>query len=324
MELDNNLNINIENYSLDQCVDDLANFLETLNLKTTIREEEIDNKTKIKQYLLDYFYEIKKDIVFDLKEHFNVDGKTLEEISNQENHNLSYRTVSYMFETSIRRIGFMYDFKNFDKEDFKNIFNDKDEMFLISDARNCSKCDCYISYAFDMKELKLKAIDNFEKLEPCSIKKEIEYKLNLEIPSKKIVFTNYFRGLLDESRYENFSLSTYKSMIEHAKAYENDNIGYVFLTNSPNIFIDEKKQNIIVGDYYVLEEYEGYKQDNQLEDFFNNYDITQDVLNEKIKKLDKFKEVGKVCTDLWAVTKTTPLTFSKNYNSFHSDRKVMG
>ncbi len=108
--------------------------------------------------------------------------------------------------------------------------------------------------------------------------------------------------MLDESRYENFSLSNYKGMVEHAQAYENDNIGYVFLTNSPHIFIDEKKQNIIVGDYYFLEEYEGYKQDNQLEDFFDNYDITQDVLNEKIKKLDKFKEVGSVCTDLWAVT----------------------
>lgn len=307
MELENTLDnkLTIENYNYETFLDDLCNYIEKSNFDIEKIKDDYDKRFEMKKdlnsFLLDYFKDIKKDVKFDLKGHSTFDKMTIENAYENTKYFPSY--IDRFFENGLQKIAYHFDFEKFrDLEKLKTFItkelNDMDGSFFQADF-NCEKCNCYIPYVFNLQDLTIKAT-NYVK--PCEIERELEYKLNLEIPSKKIVFTNYFRDLLDESRYENFSLSNYKGMVEHAQAYENDNIGYVFLTNSPHIFIDEKKQNIIVGDYYFLEEYEGYKQDNQLEDFFDNYDITQDVLNEKIKKLDKFKEVGSVCTDLWAVT----------------------
>lgn len=306
MELDDNLNSNlsvekmtIENYSFDKCVDDLFNFVETLNLKVESVDERVAYKKQINEFLLDYFSEIKKDIVFDLKDHFDFDGMTYEKASIESGSHV----IKYIMDSSFRRWGFSYNFEKLDREDFKKTMLNDEELFMVSDATNCSKCNCYVSYAFDMKELKIKGVDNFQKLEPCSIKKEIEYKLNLNIPSGKIVFTNYFRGLLDDDKYRDNSLGTYKGLIAHARDYEKDNIGYMYVGNSsPSIYIDEKKKNIIAANYYVLEEYDGYKEDNALEEFFENYEITKSELKKIQKKLNGFTEIGRVSTSLWAVT----------------------
>lgn len=282
-------------YDIDKFTDDILEFTSKLDFNTENKELKKENYTKTHNFLLEYFKDFSNEITFDLKDHFDFDGQTLEESKD--------RFSQYFFESSLRRIVYMINWDNITKEELKNDLTSERELYSMSNSQNCSKCDCYISYAFDFQDLKIKALDGYEELQPCSIKKELDYKLELEIPSKKIVFTNYFRGILDDDKYKDFSLNSYKGMVEHAKAYEKDNIGYVFVGNgSPSIFIDENKKNIIAGNFYVLEEYEGYKEDNELEDFFENYDISKEEIEKLEKELNGFEEQGYVCTDLWAVT----------------------
>lgn len=286
-------NIQINDYNFDNFVEELFEKIGNLNFEVKEKSQKIENKEFIYNSLLEYFDEHKDRITFSLKDHFNFDNKSLDE---------SGRIGEHIYEASLKRIAYMFNYEK-GKDEFKKMFEENDSVF-IENSTNCDKCDCYVNYYFDLKDLVIKTPeDSWNKLEPCSIKKEIDYKLELDIPSKKIVFTNYFRGILEEDKYNKFSINNYKGMVEHAKAYENDNIGYVFVGNSsPNIYINKDKKNIIAGNYYVLEEYQGYKQNNEIKDFFDNYDITPKEIENIEKKLSNFEEKGHISTDLWAIT----------------------
>lgn len=308
----NGLELELEHnkYDMDKFIDDIMEFTSKLEFKSENKELKKENYTKTHNFLIEYFNNFASEIKFDLKDHFHFDGQTLEESKD--------RFSKYFFESTLRRVAYMIDWNILSKEELKNDLTSEREMSFMSESQNCSKCDCYITYAFDFQDLKIKALDGYKKLESCTIKKELDYKLQLDIPSQKIVFTNYFRGILDDDKYKDHSLNSYKGMVEHAKAYEKDNIGYVFVGNtSPSIFINKEKDNIVAGNFYVLEEYDGYKKDNELEDFFDNYDISKEEIQNLEKQLNGFKEKGKVCTDLWAIT-------FMDYDQFISKLKAKG
>ena len=226
------LEIEKNKYNIDEFIDTILEFTSKLEFKTENKELRKESYKKTHEFLLEYFKDFSNEIKFDLKDHFNFDGQTLEESKD--------RFSKHFFESSLRRVSYMIDWDKISKEELKNDLTNEKETYFMSESQNCSKCDCYVSYAFDFQSLEIKALDGYEELKPCSIKKEVDYKLELDIPSKKIVFTNYFRGILDDAKYRDFSLNSYKGMVEHARAYENDNIGYVFVGNtSPTIFIDK-------------------------------------------------------------------------------------
>lgn len=134
---------------------------------------------------------------------------------------------------------------------------------------SCSDCGERFKVYLDLETLTL-TLEVDEDFTECEIRKD--YSFDLNFPSSKIAFCNYFRGILDDKKYEVgpegqfLNINYFKDEKMHTLNYASDNIGYVFVGNtSPTI---HSRDDALVAGMY---EPEGYL------------------------------EHGNVCTDLWAV-----------------------
>ncbi len=306
-QIENCKKITIDTFNLEDFKKDIQLYLKSINfdkdkfILDENREYRIQTKENFTSFLIDYFKDIKENIVFDFKNHMDFDKMSIKEC---EEKGFRKNIIDYYFNNSLRSLGFHLNLSNEEKlnETLDEHYEDVDDSFIVN-CTNCSKCDCFLNYAFDLKTLSIKTVPYINEVKNCEIEKEIDFSIELEIPSKKIVFTNYFRGILNKDRYSNFSINNYKGLVEHTRAYEKDNIGYIQVGNrSPHIYINKDKNEIIAGNYYFLEEYNEYKKDGEEESFFENYDVTKEKLESALNKLKGFKEKGYISTDLWATT----------------------
>lgn len=221
------------------------------------REHNLKLENKLFSFLNHYFLNHFSEIKFNLDGHQHFSKKVcLESILNIHTSDLFNEIPNILLNKNKIDEILTFDFKRINYEHF-----------------SCEKCGSYVYYIFDFNNLEMK-LNNSPRNKPCSIDKKEEYKFNLKVPSKKLVFANYFSEILDEDKYDKISINCYKGIVDHANAYASDNIGYMFVGNTcPSVFLKSDKTEIKVGNFD-----EDYK--NEIEDF---------------------SEINSVCTDLWAV-----------------------
>ncbi len=305
------IKIKRDSFDYETFKDDLVDFVKSLNYdesKSSLDDNyRLDFKKEVLEYLNNYFIDLKNNFVFDFNDHTKFHNKSLAEA--KEEYPFKSNHIDKLFEKGLRAIAFRIPLnlnKEIEETELRKSLDESYENIhdsLYTADLDCSKCDCFIDYTIDFKNLKVTYVNFVEELKPCSIKMEKDFTIELDIPSKKIVFTNYFRGLLDDERYDNFDLNNYKGMLEHTRAYEKDNIGYISVGNSaPQIYLNKEKNKIIAGRYSFLEDYGYYQRENKLEDFYENFDVTKEEVELVFKTLKGFEYKNYISTDLWAVT----------------------
>lgn len=124
---------------------------------------------------------------------------------------------------------------------------------------------------------------------PCrGIASQTEFEFNFKCTSGKIVVANILDRNIPKfiELKKSFSINEKKGLIDMMRYWESHNFLYMQCGNSSPSILQNSKGEIIIGSYY----------DDEAD---SDYLERPDEYNDHVSK--DFKEVGYVCTDLWAV-----------------------
>jgi hypothetical protein len=228
----------------------------------------------------------------------------------QSFHLESDRGVAYFLESIVRdSISFMRD----EKEPLNYFFNGEEKtpvdpkfkglgVYLGHVSYSCNSCgreDFYGLYKDDTISLYENDLEDGAKtIWNCNAKKSVcnfsegfpEYSIEIDIPSGKMVLYNDLRQWFEPFEKEPYKKNRYKreysasSLIgqqNSSKVYEEDKSVYLQIGNCACIMYqtDDSKEKFMVGDYGAFDDIDA----EDTTDWPSNY-----------------KQVGNVCTDLWA------------------------
>lgn len=169
-------------------------------------------------------------------------------------------------------------FKNYDKEAFKylKMFFKNTSIIELTES-TCQDCNSFTSIYIDLdKKIITTIIDKLDHLEACPIKKTpSNIKVNLKVPSKKLVFLNDPRSLIELHREDKHSvtINSILGIIKEVEMYAKKNIGYFFIGSfSPTIMF--KKGEILIAHY-------------------------DDYCSKDIKKFKDYEQKGSIPIELW-------------------------
>lgn len=235
-------------------------------------------------YLIDnIFYD--SEPVFDLKGHLgNYDGKTLNYFEHKDDYLFSRDALVRNITTKVA----IDAYKVYVAIKNKTIFN-KNAFFLflfgddsieLTSTQSCSKCSKYTSTYLNFKENKIQTFETTD--EPCAYKdkKQTNVKVNLSVPSKKLVFLNNPRKFFNQQRNDKHSVSINSTLgcVQETEFYASHNIGFFFVGNTMLDALKNGKDILIA-----------------------NFD-EDDEESEYAKKLENYENVGSVVMDLWWYT----------------------
>ena len=225
-------------------------------------------------------------LTFDLNVHFSgLDKKTVQEVSKNQ--------FIHTYKEDILKDILAYHQNN--KIGHSFIFYNHNFLDKIINMRPCPYCDLQFFARLDYVENKIKFVNQYTN-EPlakneCSIKKDnmigiVTYDVNLQVPSKKLVFMNSPHSFAPFQRKDYFQCGpgSIKGAIKDSRAYEEMNIGFFNVGGTnPNIF--QKNNEIIIAAIY------------DRSSWFNEEELDNSEYENMIK--NGYKNVGKIDTGPW-------------------------
>lgn len=122
----------------------------------------------------------------------------------------------------------------------------------------------------------LEIVPSRAEMEPCPNKNNSISKVQLSVPSKKLVFLNDIRRAFNVEPESKISINSILGKMKQTKVYSDHNIGYFFVSNtSPQIL--QKEGKILIDTNY----------------------FEDDENKSNLKKYKDYVNKGYVCTDLW-------------------------
>lgn len=227
---------------------------------------------------------IDESIVFDINGHIKeLHNKKLVDVINTDSyyfsnkeliHNLSFTILYDLFR--------LYSNKKENKEHFfSSLFLSSDDSFKIIDSNKCDACNEYIVLYLN---LETKKISNFHEIKRCPLADDTPnaIEVNLNIPSKKLVFLNDPRSFLALEREDKYkiSINSLLGCIKETEMYAEHNVGFFFIANSMPAIMQKDGEIIFTH---------GYDEEDEDENGFN-------------PKYSDYKFKGYVCADLWWYT----------------------
>lgn len=118
-------------------------------------------------------------------------------------------------------------------------------------SRNCETCGETFAVYLDLISLKFITYDYVlenDNIKKCEFIKD-NFSFRLKTPSKKLVFTNYFRGILDDDKYNPGIFITYSAgQEEETLNYAKDNIGFIHVGDAnPTIYTRGDSTQLLAG-----------------------------------------------------------------------------
>lgn len=144
----------------------------------------------------------------------------------------------------------------------------------------------HITTMKQFKDISIGTEDN-----PCrGIAGQTEFEFNFKCNSGKIVIANILDRNVPKFKElkQSFSINEKKGLIDMMRYWESHNFLYMQCGNSSPSILQNDSGEIIIGSYY----------DDEAD---NDYNERPDEYNDHIPRDNTYKEIGYVCTDLWAV-----------------------
>lgn len=269
---------------------------------------------KIIQDVYDFIWgQHETTIQVNLDGHFErLNGKTLYQI-NKENigwnntpftkANILYRISDIIFYEIINLVFFSgkaYRMGLINLHDPNKIYG-----FGFYSELQCPFCDANIAVQYDSETLAFQIVEHRKKADSCPVAEfgpNKVYKFSISVPSKKLVFMNDIRALIDVKRRDkyNISINSLLGLKRDCEMNVEHNIAKFQVGNTcPTIY--QHFDEVIIDPYNV-----GFPIDEE----------TGDVI-----VLTSYEDKGSICTDLWAVYMTDYEQFLKYCKKNNADPK---
>lgn len=248
---------------------DDPNFIENTELFNTLFDQ-----------FKDAFF-VNSNIVFDLKGHLDIKpNQTLSDyLSTSESYIAQNFFDSLKFKISLD-LFYTYMYLSGQSEEIKrlSLFTFGDEVIEFQSSCSCRKCGAYVSSIIDLKNSKVEILNHKTKPCPFPDKLPTRIKVNLQAPSKKLVFLNNPKEFLNIKRKDQYecSINSLLGAIKETEFYAEHNVGFFFVGNTG---------------------LHAFKKGNEI--LFANYD--EESLTHQ-KKYADYTNYGYVCMDLWWYT----------------------
>lgn len=254
--------------------------------------EYLGNSDVFKDFISKIFNELIMDeeITFDFNGHMSgLDNKKLVDVINEDKNNyftkgelirdMSIRVIFDLFKLYVDKISNKYNEDRF----YSSLFMMGDNVIAIFESGKCYECGTYVNASLDYDTKKVSPA--YLEIERCVFADKVPdvVAVNLEVPSKKLVFLNDPRKFIKIDREDKYkvSINSLLGCIKDTEMYADKNIGYFYIGNCmPSIL--QKEGEIVFTNNYDSE--------NEFEDLDNNIEY----------KDYSFK--GNVCADLWWYT----------------------
>ena len=134
-QIENCKKITIDTFNLEDFKKDIQLYLKSINfdkdkfILDENREYRIQTKENFTSFLIDYFKDIKENIVFDFKNHMDFDKMSIKEC---EEKGFRKNIIDYYFNNSLRSLGFHLNLSNEEKlnETLDEHYEDVDDSFI--------------------------------------------------------------------------------------------------------------------------------------------------------------------------------------------------
>ena len=264
--------------------DSVSKYIPAHTLKDS--PDSILNSQPFKDLIQTFFEHFLMDesIVFDINGHIkDLHDKKLVDVLNTESYYFSKKELFHSLSFTILYDLFrLYSNKKENKEIFfSSLFLSSDDSFKIIDSTKCNACNEHISLYLN---LETKKISHYKEIKKCPFSESIpnEIKVDLKVPSKKLVFLNDPRSFLSLEREDKYkiSINSLLGCIKETEMYSEHNVGFFFIGNSMPAIMQKDGEIIFTH---------GYDEEDEDENGFN-------------PKYSDYKLKGYVCADLWWYT----------------------